>query len=74
MMYQKELDIIGKSEKPLSTKEIADAMKQNLFITRQNLTRLAEEGKIESLQKEGAVCWRMKTKDEEEEKMEKRIR
>jgi DNA-binding transcriptional regulator YhcF (GntR family) len=73
-MYQKELEFIEKSEKPLSTKEIADLAKQNLFLTRQNLTRLAEEGKIESLQKDGVVCWKVKTKDEKEEKMEKRVR
>jgi ribosomal protein L19E len=73
-MYQKELEFIEKSEKPLSTKEIADLAKQNLFLTRQNLTRLAEEGKIESLQKDGTVHWRIKTRDEKEEKMEKRVR
>lgn len=73
-MYQKELELIEKSSTPLSTKEIADGTKQNLFVTRQNLTRLQEEGKIESFEKEGAVHWRMKTRDEREEKIEKRAR
>ncbi|MFQ6088577.1 MAG: FaeA/PapI family transcriptional regulator [Candidatus Methanofastidiosia archaeon] len=73
-MYQKAFEIIKKSKKPLSTKEISKKVNLTLFQTKRNLQRLQEEGKIESVVISHKICWRLKERDEEAEKLERRVR
>ena len=70
-MYQKVMDVIEKSKKPLSTSEISKKLKLNLFETRRQLERLQEEGRIESFGQKGKICWKVKETDKETEKYEK---
>lgn len=72
-MHQKIQDIIEKSENPLSTIEIAEKAGINMFETRKNLQRLSEEGKIESVEKKGKICWQKKEEDIGIARIEKRI-
>jgi DNA-binding transcriptional regulator YhcF (GntR family) len=71
-MYQKIEEIIEQSDSPLSTKEVAEKAESNLFEARKNLIRLKEEGKIESVEKDGTICWQKKEEDETA-KLEKRV-
>lgn len=71
-MYQKIEEIIEQSDSPLSTKEVAEKAESNLFEARKNLIRLKEEGKIESVEKDGIICWQKKEEDETA-KLEKRV-
>lgn len=71
-MYQKIEEIIENAEHPLSTKEVAEKAGIKLVEARKNLLRLREEGKIESVEKDGRVCWQKKEEDETA-KLEKRV-
>ena len=71
-MYQNIEEIIEKSEDPLSTKEVAERAGTSLVEARKNLLRLQEEGKIESVEKDGTICWQKKEEDETA-KLEKRM-
>lgn len=71
-MYQNIEEIIEKSEDPLSTKEVAEKAGTSLVEARKNLLRLQEEGKIESVEKDGKICWQKKEEDETA-KLEKRM-
>ncbi|MFQ5891349.1 MAG: FaeA/PapI family transcriptional regulator [Candidatus Methanofastidiosia archaeon] len=73
-MYQKAFEIIKKSKKPLSTKEISKKVNLTLFQTKRNLQRLQEEGKIESVVISQKICWKLRERDEKAEKLERRIR
>ena len=72
-MYQKIEEVLEQSEDALSTSEVAEKAGISLFEARKNLLRLSEEGKIESVQKEGQICWMIKEEEEEAEKLEKRV-
>jgi DNA-binding transcriptional regulator YhcF (GntR family) len=72
-MYQKILAILEQSDSPLSTKEVAEKAEMSLLEARKNLLRLKEEGKIESVEKEGTICWQKKEEEEETAKLEKRV-
>ena len=72
-MYQKIEEIIEDSGDPLSTKEVAEKAEISIAEAGKNLLRLKEEGKIESVEKEGKICWQKKREDEETEKLEKRV-
>ncbi len=72
-MYLKIEEILEQSEDPLSTKDVAEKAEINLFEARKALLRLSEEGKIESVEKEGKICWQKKEEAEEAEKLEKRV-
>lgn len=71
-MYQKIEEIIEKAEDPLSTKEVAEKAGLGLIEARKNLLRLKEEGKIDSVEKDGRICWQKKEEDETA-KLEKRV-
>jgi biotin operon repressor len=72
-MYQKIEDIISESEDPLSTKEVAEKVGISIAEAGKNLFRLKEEGKVESVEKKGKVCWQKSEGDEEATKLEKRV-
>ncbi|KYK33911.1 MAG: hypothetical protein HXS46_19325 [Theionarchaea archaeon] len=72
-MYPKIEEILEQSEDPLSTKDVAEKAEINLFEARKALLRLSEEGKIESVEKEGKICWQKKKEAEQAEKLEKRV-
>lgn len=72
-MYQKILGIIEAAKAPLTTTEIAQKAGVNVFEARKNLQRLGEEGKIESVEKEGKICWQKKEEEEDTLRMEKRV-
>ena len=72
-MYQDVEAIIEKSEEPLSTKEVAAKAEISLTDAVKNLLRLKEEGKIESVEKDGKVCWQKCREDEDKAKLEKRV-
>jgi hypothetical protein len=71
-MYQKIEEIIDAAENPLSTKEVAEKAGISMAKAGQNLLRLKEEGKIESVEIEGKICWKKKEEDETA-KLEKRV-
>lgn len=73
VMYQKIEEILEQSDSPLSTKEVAEKAETSLFETRKNLIRLKEEGKIESVEKDGKICWQKKEEEDEAAKLEKRV-
>lgn len=72
-MYRKILSIIEAAKAPLTTTEIAQKAGVNVFEARKNLQRLGEEGKIESVEKEGKICWQKKEEEEDTLRMEKRV-
>jgi hypothetical protein len=72
-MYQKIQEILEKSDSPLLTATIAEKAGMNLFETRKNLLRLTEEGKVESVEKEGKICWQKRREEEDTAKLEKRV-
>lgn len=72
-MYQKIKNIIHESDTPLSTKEVAEKADISIVNARKNLERLQEEGRVESMEKEGKICWKLKEEEEEKDKIEKRV-
>ncbi|MGD2247809.1 MAG: FaeA/PapI family transcriptional regulator [Candidatus Methanofastidiosia archaeon] len=74
-MYKKIKDIIHESDTPLSTTEVAEKAEVSIIGARKNLERLQEEGRIESVEKDGKICWKPKEEEEEKEKekIEKRV-
>lgn len=72
-MYQKIEDILNESEDPLSTKEVAEKARMSIAEAGKNLFRLKEEGKVESVEKDGKVCWQKSEGDEEATRLEKRV-
>lgn len=72
-MYQKIEDILTESQDALSTKEVAEKAGITIAEAGKNLLRLKEEGKVDSVEKEGKVCWQISEGDEEATKLEKRV-
>lgn len=72
-MYQKIEEILEEADSPLSTAEVAEKTGIKVFEARKNLLRLAEEGKIESIEKNGVICWQKKEEESETDKLEKRV-
>ncbi|MBU7015167.1 MAG: ArsR family transcriptional regulator [Theionarchaea archaeon] len=72
-MYQKIEQILEQADSALSTAEVAEKTGTKVFEVRKNLLRLAEEGKIESIEKNGVICWQMKEEESEKDKLEKRM-
>ncbi|AHF80139.1 winged helix-turn-helix domain-containing protein [Thermococcus paralvinellae] len=66
MKHLKILNVL--KERELTTSEISKETKMPLAEVRKILLRLVEQGKVESLQKEGKILWRIKQKTPEEEK------
>ncbi len=55
-------------EGPKTAEEVSEATGLGLVEVRRYLLRFAEQGKIESFEKDGKVYWRMKEESEEEKK------
>jgi len=72
-MYARVLEVLKNSEKPLTKEEISQKANVSIAKASQNLLRLREEGKIESMEMEGSIRWSIKTEDEAEKKMKQRV-
>lgn len=66
MKHEKILEILKSKEK--TAEEISDETKITLAQTKRLLLRLLAQGKIESFEKDGKLFWKIKEKDETEEK------
>ncbi|MBO8174957.1 MAG: ArsR family transcriptional regulator [Thermococcus sp.] len=66
MRHLKILNVLEGRE--LTSDEISKETKMSPVEVRRLLLRLAEQGKVESFQKEGKILWRLKQKTPEEEK------
>jgi len=73
-MYTKVLEVLKETDKPLSKEEIAEKANVPVAKTSLNLLRLKEEGKVESKEVKGKICWSIKTEDENEKKLRQRAR
>ncbi|ADT83738.1 ArsR family transcriptional regulator [Thermococcus barophilus] len=65
MKHLKVLNILKGKE--LTAEEISREVRISHPEVRRILLRLAEQGKVESLQKEGKILWRLKQRTREEE-------
>ncbi|AMM53641.1 ArsR family transcriptional regulator [Pyrococcus kukulkanii] len=65
MKHLKILKVLESGEK--SEEEIAKVTGLSRLETRRFLLRLAEQGKVESFQKEGKIFWKIREKKPEEE-------
>ncbi|WP_087036440.1 winged helix-turn-helix domain-containing protein [Thermococcus litoralis] len=63
----KHLKILNILTKEMTTEEIAKESGLSLAETRRFLLRLLEQGKIESIERDGKVFWKLKEKSKEEE-------
>ncbi|WP_048146942.1 ArsR family transcriptional regulator [Pyrococcus abyssi] len=66
MRHVKILELLEEGEK--SEEEITEKLGMPKLEVRKFLLRLAEQGKIESFQKDGKIYWKIKEKKPEEEK------
>ena len=73
-MYEKIYTLLKNEKEPLSTKEIAEKIGIRSGKATLGLLRLQEEGKIESIEINGKLHWKIKSKDEKVEKLEKKMR
>ena len=73
-MYEKIYTLLKNEKEPLSTKEIAEKIGIRSGKATLGLLRLQEEGKIEGIEINGKVHWKIKSKDEKVEKLEKKMR
>ncbi|MDK2853364.1 MAG: hypothetical protein PWP49_388 [Thermococcaceae archaeon] len=63
----KHLKILNILTKEMTTEEIAKESGLSLAETRRFLLRLLEQGKIESVERDGKIFWKLKEKSREEE-------
>lgn len=73
-MYARVLEVLKNAEEPLTREEISRKANVPLAKTSLNLLRLREEGKVESMDKEGILHWSIKEEDENEKKMRQKGR
>ncbi|HDM22892.1 MAG: ArsR family transcriptional regulator [Methanomicrobia archaeon] len=73
-MYEKIYTLLKNEKEPLSTKEIAEKIGIRSGKATLGLLRLQEEGKIEGIEINGKLHWKIKSKDEKVEKLEKKMR
>ncbi len=73
-MYKKIYTLLKNEKEPLSTKEIAEKIGIRSGKATLGLLRLQEEGKIEGIEINGKLHWKIKSKDEKVEKLEKKMR
>jgi len=73
-MYEKIYNILKNEKEPISTKEIAGKIGVTPGKATLGLLRLQEEGKIDGVVIDGKLSWKIKSKDEKEEKLEKKMR
>ncbi|MPW38144.1 winged helix-turn-helix transcriptional regulator [Thermococcus sp. 101 C5] len=63
----KHLKILNILTKEMTTEEIAKESGLSLAETRRFLLRLLDQGKIESVERDGKIFWKLKEKSREEE-------
>ncbi|RLF84577.1 ArsR family transcriptional regulator [Thermococci archaeon] len=63
----KHLKILDTLTKEMTTEEIAKETGLSLAETRRFLLRLLEQGKVESIERNGKIFWKLKEKSKEEE-------
>lgn len=63
----KHLKILDTLTKEMTTEEIAKETGLSLAETRRFLLRLLEQGKVESIERNGKIFWKLKEKTKEEE-------
>jgi len=73
-MYEKIYTLLKNEKEPLSTKEIAEKIGIRSGKATLGLLRLQEEGKIEGIEINGKLHWKIKSKNEKVEKLEKKMR
>ncbi len=66
MKGDKILDAI--KEGPKTAEEVAEATGIGVTEVRRYLLRFAEQGKVESVEKDGRIVWKIKEESEEEKK------
>ncbi len=66
MKHLRILESLKEKEKTLE--DISSEVNIPLMEARKLLLRLSEQGKVESFEKEGKIYWKIKEKDEKEEK------
>ncbi|WP_461865765.1 ArsR family transcriptional regulator [Thermococcus sp.] len=66
MKHLRILDTLKSGEKTLE--DISREVNISIVETRKLLLRLSEQGKVESFEKNGKIYWKIKEKDEKEEK------
>ncbi|HPR41659.1 MAG TPA: ArsR family transcriptional regulator [Candidatus Methanofastidiosa archaeon] len=71
-MYAKVLEVLMEAEEPLTKEEVAKRANVTVAKTSLNLLRLREEGKVESKEMEGSICWSIKKEDDGEKKLRQR--
>ena len=63
----RHLKILNTLTKEMTTEEIAKETGLSLAETRRFLLRLLEQGKVESIERNGKIFWKLKEKTKEEE-------
>lgn len=63
----RHLKILNTLTKEMTTEEIAKETGLSLAETRRFLLRLLEQGKVESIERNGKIFWKLKEKSKEEE-------
>jgi len=74
IMYEKIYSILKKEKEPISTKEIAEKIGITPGKATLGLLRLQEEGKIEGVEINSKLHWKIKEIDKKKEKLEKKMR
>jgi len=74
IMYEKIYSILKKEKEPISTKEIAEKIGITPGKATLGLLRLQEEGKIEGVEINSKLHWKIKEIDKKREKLEKKMR
>jgi len=74
IMYEKIYSILKKEKEPISTKEIAEKIGITSGKATLGLLRLQEEGKIEGVEINSKLHWKIKEIDKKKEKLEKKMR
>lgn len=73
-MYEKIYSILKNEKEPISTKKIAEKIGITSGKATLGLLRLQEEGKIEGVEINSKLHWKIKEIDKKKEKLEKKMR
>ncbi|HEC95876.1 ArsR family transcriptional regulator [Thermococci archaeon] len=74
IMYEKIYSFLKNEKEPISTKEIAEKIGITSGKATLGLLRLQEEGKIEGVEINSKLHWKIKEIDKKREKLEKKMR
>lgn len=74
IMYEKIYSFLKNEKEPISTKEIAEKIGITSGKATLGLLRLQEEGKIEGVEINSKLHWKIKGIDKKREKLEKKMR